>query len=98
MKMTRRCLSELVIESCPRPDGALSLVRVDGRSCTTSEGVELLVRYEKLRTLCEQACQENWSIQIRTWTASDGEELVELHRDGAWPTVNFTRETPHDAF
>ena len=75
---TRSRSDGLVITCPPRVDGALSLVRVQTGLCVTSMGEELIVRWEKLRTLCEQACQEGWPIWIRTWTSLDGEELIEF--------------------
>lgn len=66
----------------PRPDGRLSIVEVSARECVLSNGEILFLRYEKLRYLCEQLCQEEAEIKaIRTWwTGADGNELIEIHR------------------
>lgn len=59
-------------------------------SCVMSTGEILLVKWAKLRALCEQVCQEGCPIWIRTWTTPDGEELIELHRCGETVTDDST--------
>lgn len=81
------------VESAPRPDGVLSMVRVEPGWCVLSTGELLLIRYDKLQALAEQVTQEQCPIWIRTWTSRDGEELVDLHRHGVMRTGSFTDTT-----
>jgi hypothetical protein len=56
------------------------IVHVERRLCILSTGEELLIRFEKLHTLCEQLQQEAADVTVRTWWTPDGVELVEIHR------------------
>lgn len=78
----------------------LTVVEVREKSCVLSTGEVLIVRWEKLRALCEQLCQDGSAIWIRTWTSSDGEELIEAHRCGEPSTdrPTATRSGDSDAF
>lgn len=78
--------------SVPTTADVLTVVRVDGESVTVSTGEILIARYEKLRALCEQLCQEQCPIWMRVWIASDGPELIELHRSG-----ELSSEPPTDS-
>jgi hypothetical protein len=78
--MPRPRQPDVVIHAEPRADGLLSVVEVRPGLAVFSNGVEVLVRYTKLLTLCEQVAQEQAAVAIRTWETPDGEELMELHR------------------
>lgn len=61
----------------------MRIVHVEPRWCVLDTGEELLIRYEKLHTLCEQLQQEQADVTVRTWWTKDGVELIEVHRVGA---------------
>ena len=92
----------LVITSAP--GAGLTVVRVDAESVTLSTGEVLIARYEKLRNLAEQLCQEGTPVVVRTWTCRDGVELVELYRASSsiTPRPGVTKtsgsETDHESF
>lgn len=69
----------------------MRIVAVGKRHCVLDSGEELLVRYEKLHTLCEQLWQEQCDVIVRAWwTQIDGTlvpELIEIHRITSQPTV-----------
>lgn len=83
--------SSLIVRSNPRADGWLSIVEVSDHECVLSNGDTLLIRWEKLRMLCEGLCQEQASVFIRVWATRDGnemrDELIEVRRwSGPEPT------------
>jgi len=80
--MAKRTRDRVVVCSAPKGADILTVVHVDGTGCTLSTGELLLVKWEKLRALCEQVCQERCAVSIRTWMTRDGNELIELHRSG----------------
>lgn len=73
-------LPPVIICSEPNASGALSVVEVREGSCVLSTGEVLLVPWQKLRSLCEQCCQERCAILIRVWWTPAGFELIELRR------------------
>lgn len=94
--------ARVVVFSAPNAAGALSVVEVSEGQCVLSSGEILIVRYEKLRTLCEQVAQEQCPVTIRTWWTPDGNELVELRR-GETPISGCSdspssKETPNESF
>jgi hypothetical protein len=82
--MARR--PSLIVRAASLPSAGLRVVEVGERYCVLSTGEVLIVRWEKLRALCEQVCQDGWTVWIRTWITPDGNELIELHRDGVIAT------------
>lgn len=78
----------------------MRIVAVGKRHCTLSTGEELLIRFEKLRTLCEQLMQEDAYVTVRTWiTLENGvlvSELIEVHRVSSQPPAD--QKEPSDVF
>jgi hypothetical protein len=87
----------LVIETPPR-DGQLTVVRVDDTTVTLSTGEVLLARFEKLRHLAEQLCQEGVAVVVRTWPGRDGIELIELYRATSWTTGGAGSGSANEVF
>jgi hypothetical protein len=71
------------VESTPRRDGQLSIVRVE-RSwkgpdrIVLSDGQEVISRWERLTTQCELHCQWQTAIRPRLWALKDATELIAL--------------------
>lgn len=78
----------LIVESLPREDGQLSIVRVEPGLCVMSNGEELLIRWGKEYDLCVQLCQERAAVSYRPWRIKEGSELVEVHRTPAAATAS----------
>lgn len=70
----------VVVSALPLEGGLLSIVEVSEKECVLSTGEVLLIRWEKLRHLAEQVCQERAAVRVRTWWTRDGVELIELRR------------------
>ncbi len=84
-------IAGVVVSASPRADGQLSLVEVSEKEAVFSTGETVLIRYQKLRTLCEQLCQDQAALHgVRTWWTKDGNELIELHRVGGKSTETLT--------
>lgn len=81
------------VESAPRADGSLSIVRVEEGWCVMSTGEVLIVRFEKQRALLEWLCQERGAVSIRVWIGRDGPELIDVRPDGERPTEISTDTT-----
>jgi len=73
----------ITVTPCPDQE-PLTVVAVDARSATLSTGEVVLVRYEKLRALCEQLQQEQVPVSVRLWWTREKDqmvaELIEVHR------------------
>jgi len=73
----------ITVSPCPDQEPLL-VVAVDARSATLSTGEVVLVRYEKLRALCEQLQQEQVPVSVRLWWTREKDsmvaELIEAHR------------------
>jgi hypothetical protein len=79
------------VESTPRADGQLSIVRVE-RSwkgpdrIVLSDGQEVISRWEKLTMQCELHCQWQTAIRPRLWELKDATELIALRETFARAT------------
>jgi len=73
----------ITVSPCPDQE-PLTIVAVDKTSATLSTGEVVLVRYEKLRALCEQLQQEAVPVSVRLWWTREKDamvaELIEAHR------------------
>lgn len=73
-----------VVQSEPRADGQLSIVRVErvwkGHDrIVLSSGEEVVSRWERLTTQAEWHCQIQSAITVRLWPILDATELVTFH-------------------
>lgn len=88
----------VVVASEPSSAERLSVVEVGPGYCVVSTGEVLLVKWEKLRALCEWVCQEQVPIWIRTWMTPDGNELIELHQGGGLPITTSSAPASSEVF
>lgn len=71
------------VESEPRADGQLSIVRVERvwkgpDTIVLSDGQQVISRWERLTTQCEYHCQLQSVITPRLWALKDAIELIHL--------------------
>lgn len=86
------------VDSMPRADGQLSIVRVEAAwrgpdTIVLSDGQEVFSRWERLTTQCLWHCQERTAISPRLWMTPDGVELITLR-----PLPELTAGTPPESF
>ena len=82
------------VESAPRSDGSLSIVRVEEGRCVLSTGEELLIKFDKQQAAAEWACQQQTAIAVRTWIGRDGIELIDWRPVGEPSTAPPTDPRP----
>lgn len=71
------------VTSAPRPDGQLSIVRVERAwkgpdAIVLSNGEQVISRWERLTTQCEWLCQQQAAVTPRLWELKDATELIHL--------------------